>query len=45
MQITIKTMTGKTFTVEVESSDTISSLKEKIEPIEGVKLKDQKLVY
>lgn len=45
MQVTIKTMTGKTFTVEVQPSDTIQSLKEKIEPIEGIKLKDQKLVY
>lgn len=30
MQIFIKTLTGKTITLEVETGDTISSLKEKI---------------
>ena len=31
MQIFVKTLTGKTITVEVESTDTISSIKEKIQ--------------
>lgn len=36
MQIFVKTLTGKTMTVEVESSDTISSLKQKIQDKEGI---------
>jgi ubiquitin len=36
MQIFVKTLTGKTMTVEVESSDTISSLKQKIADKEGI---------
>ena len=36
MQIFVKTLTGKTITLEVESSDTIDNVKSKIqgEPIE-----------
>lgn len=35
MQIFVKTLTGKTITVEVEPSDTIESVKTKIQEKEG----------
>ena len=35
MQIFVKTLTGKTITLEVESSDTIASVKSKIQDKEG----------
>ena len=45
MQLFVKMLSGKTITIDVEPSDEITTVKEKIRDKEGYAMDDQRLIY
>jgi len=45
MQIFVKSLTGKTITVDVESTETVKDIKNKIQEREGIPPEQQRLIF
>jgi len=44
-QIFVKTLTGKTYTVDVVDTDTVATLKQKMQEKEGIPAHEQRLIF
>ena len=45
MQLFVRTLTGRTITIEAESSDTVEQVKQAVADKEGIPVREQRLVF